>query len=131
MMIRAHLVCWLCRRWYDLTLSVYDDSQLGQPRFWCRCCTSEPRTFARLLRQRMGQADADQFLKGLKPVSETGQMRPVQRMGRANVRQMDVVGEDHGEDMDVHKMDNVLDAYELATVRSVLGDDAEDEEIAA
>jgi hypothetical protein len=56
LMIRAHLRCWLCRKAFDLTMFILDGANLGAPRYWCRHCTSHPKLFAKLLRQRAEQA---------------------------------------------------------------------------
>jgi hypothetical protein len=38
---------------------VFDGAHLGDPRYWCARCTSTPRIFARLLRERIAALEAD------------------------------------------------------------------------
>jgi hypothetical protein len=62
--IRTILQCWLCRKSFDLILNVFDGTSLGNPRYWCRHCTSQPQIFARLLRARMAELEAVYFVPG-------------------------------------------------------------------
>jgi hypothetical protein len=40
-------------------MSLLDGVNLGRPRYWCRHCTSTPRIFAKLLRQRIATLQED------------------------------------------------------------------------
>src|SRR5256885_11606846 len=55
--IRTLLLCWLCGRATDLTVTLFPGATLGAPRFWCSRCTS-PRNFARRLRERIAALEA-------------------------------------------------------------------------
>jgi hypothetical protein len=59
LLIDATLQCWLCREAFDLNLFVFDGARLGHPRYWCARCTSTPRVFAKLLRERIASLQAD------------------------------------------------------------------------
>jgi hypothetical protein len=59
MVIRTRLACWLCRKTHDLLLDLLDGVNFGAPRYWCARCTSTPRIFARLLRERIVELQAD------------------------------------------------------------------------
>src|SRR5258708_19712956 len=48
--IRTILLCWLCRKPFDLSVELFDGAGIGQPRYWCRTCT-RPRFFSKRLRE--------------------------------------------------------------------------------
>jgi hypothetical protein len=54
MTIRCILLCWLCNKPFDVPVDLFAGTQLGNPRFWCRHCTS-PRFFSKRLRERIAR----------------------------------------------------------------------------
>lgn len=68
MTIRTILLCWLCRKPFDLTVDLFPGATLGSPRLWCKACT-RPRFFSKRLQERLAEdethltADDDTMLR--------------------------------------------------------------------